>query len=108
MTNLTDNEKTLVQYATCASEFNNDELDFSKSWGEQHLENEDYFYDIVDIRDYAKHLKLTINQAKGVLGSLAKKDLVVLTEDTDGDDRPMTWLRVYEDNFNKIREALYN
>lgn len=108
MMNLTDNEKILVKFATCSSEFNGDELDFSKSWDEQHLESGDYFYDIVDVRCYAKHLKLTINQTKGVLGSLAKKDLVVLTDDTDGDDKPMTWLRVYEDNFNKIKEALNN
>lgn len=106
MTNLTENEKNLIKFATCSSEFNNDSLDFSKNWEEQHLENEDYFYDIVDIKCYAKHLKLTINQTKGVLGSLAKKDLVVLTEDTDGDDKPMTWLRVYEDNFNNIKDMV--
>lgn len=105
MINLTDNEKILVQYAICSSDFNGDELDFSKNWREQRLENEDYFFDIVDVRRYAKHLKLTINQTKGVLGSLAKKDLVELVDDVDGDDKPMTWLRVYEDNFNKIKET---
>lgn len=108
MINLTDNEKILVQYATCLSDFNGDKLDFSKNWEEQRLENEDYFFDIVDVKCYAKHLKLSVNQTKGVLGSLAKKDLVTLADDIDGDDKPMTWLRVYEDNFNKIKEAFCN
>lgn len=108
MTNLTPREQALIKLMTACSEFNNDSLDFSKPWSDQKLEFEEFFEDVIDIKYYAKELKLEANIIKGILGSLAKKNMVQLVNDIDGDDKPMTWLLVYENNFNNIREGLAN
>lgn len=108
MANLTKREQDLIKLMTSYSEFNNDSLDFSKPWHEQKLEVDEFFEDVIDVKYYAKELKLNTNIIKGILGSLAKKNMIQLVNDIDGDDKPMTWLLVYENHFNNIREGLAN
>lgn len=107
MSNLTNNEKILLKNVL-VSNFNGDVIDLNKKWENQCLEESERFISIVDIKKYAFILKMEVNAAKGVLGSLVKKEMICIMEDEDGDGRPMSWLMINEDNFNKIKEVLNN
>ena len=106
MTNLTENEKTLIPHLMYST-FNGDWIDLEKSWSEQEpFECGDYFESIVETREYAKESKLSVETVKGVLGSLVKKGLITLVDDVDPDDKPMSWLWINEEQFNEIKKGL--
>ena len=107
MIKLTENEKNLIQLVRIA-DFNGTEIDFNKTWDEQknQLEDTDEYFDIVNTKRYANLLNTSTRAIKGILGSLAKKNLVTIMKDVDGDDKPMSWVRINENQFNKIKELL--
>ena len=106
MIKLTQNEQKLLEYVIAESNFNGDTIDYSKHWDEQKLENEDYFLSMTNVKEYAQYLGLEINQVKGILSSLVKKELICMMEDEDDDGKPFTWLTVNEKNFYNIKFTL--
>lgn len=104
MAKLTENELKLLKYITMTSSFNGDELDFTKEFEEQRLEDEDVYQTFVEIKDYNKLLGTNNAGSRAVLGSLVKKDLLTIYQD---EDYPKTfWIHIYEEQFNRIKEIL--
>ena len=104
MTKLTENELKLIKYITNESSFNFDHLDFTKSFEEQRLENEDNFIATVEIKEYNELLGTTKEGSRAVLGSLVKKNLCSTMKD---DISPTCfWLYINKENFDNIATAL--
>ena len=104
MTKLTENEQKLLDYITVASSFNGDTLDFSKSFEEQCLEDEDMYQTFVEIKDYNKLLGTNNAGSRAVLGSLVKKKLLSIYQDEDYPEN--FWVHIYKEHFDAIKDVL--
>ena len=105
MAKLTENELKLIKFISEESEFNCDTLDFSKSFEEQSLEDEDYFISTVELKKYNKLLGTTNEGSRAILGSLVKKNLCYTVKEEES--KPVFfWLYINKENFNNIVEAL--
>lgn len=104
MTNikLTAQEATLLKYLMNGSAFNSDQIDLTKSWEEQKLENGDAYYDIVDLDAYNKAMGIK-EGANAVLSHLKELGVIDLFDDDAPDGSPMTWLIIEKENFDLIK-----
>lgn len=104
MTNikLTAQEATLLKYLMNGSAFNSDQIDLTKSWEEQKLENGDAYYDIVDLDAYNKAMSIK-EGANAVLSHLKELGVIDLFDDDAPDGSPMTWLIIEKENFDLIK-----
>ena len=99
---LTVQEATLLKYLMNGSAFNSDQIDLTKSWEEQKLENGDAYYDIVDLDAYNKAMSI-IEGANAVLSHLKGLGVIDLFDDDASDGSPMTWLIIEKENFELIK-----
>lgn len=83
------------------SNFNFDELDFTKSWGEQRLEDDLAWWSFGEASDY--NWKGSKKVWSGLCSSLEKKRLISTMEDDNGFES-FTWLVINEDQFNNIKK----
>ena len=104
MTNikLTAQEATLLKYLMNGSAFNSDQIDLTKSWEEQKLENGDAYYDIVDLDAYNEAMCIK-EGANAVLSHLKELGVIDLFDDDAPDGSPMTWLIIEKENFDLIK-----
>ena len=99
---LTVQEATLLKYLMKGSAFNSDQIDLTKSWEEQKLENGDAYYDIVDLDAYNKAMSVK-EGANAVLSHLKELGVIDLFDDDASDGSPMTWLIIEKENFELIK-----
>ena len=99
---LTFQEATLLKYLMKGSAFNSDQIDLTKSWEEQKLENGDAYYDIVDLDAYNKAIGAN-SGANAVISNLKKLGIIDLFDDDASDGSPMTWLIIEKENFELIK-----
>lgn len=105
MAKLTENELKLIKFIADESEFNCDSLDFTKSFEEQRLEDEDNFISFVEIKKYNKLLGTNNEGSRAILGSLVKKNLCYTMKEED--HKPaLFWLYINKENFENIVAAL--
>lgn len=101
---ITEKEEKVLRAIISDSNFNCCELDLTKGWEEQNLEDPDAFWAFADVKDYG--CGMTKGQTRGIFGSLSKKNLIELAEDEGGDGKPFTWIIIREENFNNIKKVL--
>lgn len=99
---LTFQEATLLKYLMNGSAFNSDQIDLTKSWEEQKLENGDAYYDVVDLDAYNKAIGAN-SGANAVISNLKKLGIIDLFDDDASDGSPMTWLIIEKENFELIK-----
>lgn len=100
---ITEKEEKVLRAIIAESNFNFNKVDLTKSWDEQVFES-GYFEAFADTRDYG--CGLSKQAARGVFGNLSKKGLITLSEDENGDGRPLTWIIINEKNFNNIKKVI--
>ena len=108
---LTEKEKKFLEIVVLnGSVFNGDEIDFTKRWKEQNIEDSDCWQTIYDYYDYpAMNKEFTMRSAVGIIASLNKKNLIHSYIEKRGyGDPDLNWLFVDEDNFNNLKAAYKN
>lgn len=102
-TNITELEAAMLKDIITDTGYNFDRLDTSLPWEEQRLESAYGYEGLVETKARAKRCGVTVNVAKGVLGSLQKKGLIEISHDD-----PTDWIFIDEKQFNAIKVALAN
>lgn len=100
---ITEKEEKVLRAIIAESNFNFNTVDLTKNWDEQVFES-GHYEAFADTKDYG--CGLSKEAARGVFGSLLKKGLISLAEDEDGNGRPLTWIIIDEEEFNKIKKVL--
>lgn len=99
---ITDKEREFLKMTVFQpSNFNFDELDFTKSWEEQRLEDGLTWWSFGEASDY--NWKGSKKVWSGLCSSLEKKGLIRTMEDDNGFES-FIWLAINEDQFNNIKK----
>lgn len=99
---ITDKEREFLEMTVFQpSNFNFDELDFTKSWTEQRLEDGLTWWSFGEASDY--NWKGSKKVWSGLCSSLEKKGLISTMEDDNGFES-FIWLAINEDQFNNIKK----
>ena len=92
-------EKALELIIMNPSAFNNDLLDFSKTWREQELEDGESWWSFADAESCG--WEGSGKEWSGIISALVTKGLI-----STFDDEGINWVLISEDEFNNIKKQL--